>query len=157
MELKDQVYILGQIYARLCKVAGIDIIDSPARYQNACRQPMQEITRLMVKTSKGKMPKEDEEYISIRFNDIDTDNDLLFKGTLPIELQGCFQLGFHQSQIPKSAKALIAGTGYNQSEVAEMLGVAPNTVSRWVTGRLKISQEYIYKIEKIYMGLKKEN
>lgn len=150
MEIKDQVYILGQIYARLSKVAGIN---DPLSFKRACEQPMKEITILYTKKIKGRLPKEDEDYVSVRFNDIDINNDLLFSGILPTELQGTFQLAYYQSFVEKSVKELIARSGYNQSEIAEMLGVNPNTVSRWVTGGIKISQENLYRIER----LKKEN
>lgn len=149
MELRDQVYNLGQIYARLCKVAGIDINKDPNRYQRACRQPMREITIIYIQKLKGRIPKKDNEYIEIRFNDIDSTNDIIFGGTLPIEMQGVFQVAFHQAQDPKSVKELIARSGYNQNEIANLLGVSNNTVSRWAQGEVKPSEDTYYILERI--------
>ncbi|MBO5449825.1 MAG: helix-turn-helix transcriptional regulator [Ruminococcus sp.] len=149
MELRDQVYNLGQIYARLCKAANMNSLNNPQSYERACRQPMREITIIYIQKLRGRLSKEDNEYVGIRFNDIDADNDLLFGGALPIELQGVFQLGYHHSQEEKTVKELIVRTGYNQIEIAEKLGVTPTTVSRWASGSVKISQENIYKIERL--------
>lgn len=148
MELRDQVYNLGQIYARLCKVVNMDNLSNPQSYERACRQPLKEIT-IIVQKLRGKIPKKDEEYIAIRFNDIDIDNDIIFGGTLPIELQGVFQIAYHQARNPKSVKELIAGSGYNQNEVADLLGVNINTVSRWALGEVIPSVEVYYKLERL--------
>lgn len=145
MELEEQVVNLGQIYARLCKVAKIN---SPHSFEKACHEPMKEITVILVQKLRGKLSKEDDEYLQVRFDDIDADNKIFYEG-LPVELQGVFQVAYYQALKPKSVKELIARSGYNQNEVADLLGVSYNTVSRWSLGNSTPSAETYYKIERL--------
>jgi len=153
MDTKKQIYFLGQIYAALCDAMKIS---DPNAFERAARIPMREITPLLIKFKSNLKPVKDvktlDVYLTLRMDMIDSDNELIFGGqVLPVELQGTFIIGYNQYDSRKDVKKLIAHTGLTQEQVAEKLGVASNTVSRWCTGESKVSEENRFKIEQIIM------
>lgn len=148
--LKEQVYLLGQIYSKLCSVLP-NTVASPESFGRACRTPMKEITVLQIKAIQSRcMTNDVKEYIELRFCDIDTEcNELFGESVLPIELQGTFQIGYSHAQTNDDLKKLIAKTGLTQQEIGKKLGVAGNTVSRWALGQSKPSAQKQYEIEKL--------
>ncbi len=153
MDTKKQIYLLGQIYAALCDSMKIS---DPNAFGRATRIPMREITPLLIKFKSKLKPVKDDKtldlYLTLRFDMIDNDNEVIFGGqVLPVELQGTFIIGYNQYDSRKDVKRLIAHTGLTQEQVAEKIGVKGNTVSRWCTGESKISEENRFKIEQIIM------
>lgn len=153
MTTNGQIYILGQIYGKLC---GLDKnLATPEGFGRACKRPMREITAMIMKLRQSrKLTAEVDEYIGLRFDDIDSENEeIMGDSVLPIELQGTFQIGYFHAQKQKNQKELIKKTGLSQQEIAGKLGVAANTVSRWTLEQSKISEKTRYELEKLSLDL----
>lgn len=118
LELRKQVYLLGQIYGRLCDAAKIKT-PSPTDYDRACKMPLVGITLLYCKKH-SMLSEKDEEYLTLRFDEIDASNDA-FEKVLPMELQGTFQIGYHHAKSKKNddINSIINGSDIESSSEGE--------------------------------------
>ena len=141
---KRTAFILGEIYGRLSTI--VPSADDPAPFKQACISPMIGMTTAYMKARKSRtLTKDIEDYIAVRFNDIDPDE---AGGNCDVETQGVFQIGYYKGKMPKTAAQLIERTGKSYQKIADELKVSKITVARWVQGT-EPSEEKKYLIEKM--------
>lgn len=55
-----------------------------------------------------------------------------------------------QKTVSDNLKTLMKATGYNQSKVAELLGVSPSTVNHWLHEKRKIDLEDLTRLGEVF-------
>lgn len=141
---KQSIYLIGEVLGKLSTIVEV----TPTTLDNASRKPIYGLGLIGMMATRAGIPKDVTEFISVRLNDVDI-NDFDNAEILAPELQGVFIIGYHNGQNPKSVKTLIEQTRLTHQEIADKLGAARNTVTRWSTGNLNPSVKYKYELEKI--------
>lgn len=141
---KRMIFILGEIYGRLSTV--VPSAEDPAQFKQACINPFLGFSSVYLKARQsGALTKDIEDYVSIRLNDVDPDE---VTGTCDVETQGVFQIGYYKGMKPKTAAQLIDKSGMTHQQIADELGVARNTVTRWVNSN-EPNEKIKYQLEKL--------
>ena len=134
-------YLLGQIYGKFVEVN--HKWNTPAMLSLAMHHPMNAISQLHIRAIQSNLFSDElNEYIRLRLNDVSVDD---VSDALDVDTTGAFVLGQHSCNL--SAADIIKSIDITQEEIAERLGVAPNTVSRWRSGTTTPSQETLYKLQ----------
>lgn len=120
-------YILGRCLGKMTADLGIE--DRTALFSNAMHNPMSQITLLHLQ----RMPDFSEqllEYLTAMLNQVETDEAI---GDLSPEEQGAFTLGFEMGRRPFDVKSEIRARNITQQQLADKVGVARMTISRWLS------------------------
>ena len=137
-------YLIGEVLGKLSTVVEV----TPVTLDNASRKPIYGLGLIGMMAMRVGIPKDVNEFISVRLNDVDI-NDFDNAEILPPKLQGAFLIGFHNGQNPKCIKTLIEQTNLTHQEIADKIGVARNTVTRWSRGAVEPGINARYELEKL--------
>lgn len=136
MTAMHQTYILGQIYGYICHKhphwSGV---------WNGYINPLNTCTIAYMTAIKAKVIKPDDEYISVRYAEVDSE----YKQPADTELQAVFTLG--TMQYARDIQRVIASTGMTHQQIADKLGVKVLTVGRWFRGETKCPADKQFEIE----------
>lgn len=141
---KISIYLIGEVLGKLSTIVEV----TPVTLDNASRKPIYGLGLIGMMAARAGVPKDVNEFISVRLNDVDI-NDFDSAEILAPELQGTFLIGFHNGKSPKGIKTLIEQTNLTHQEIADKLGVARNTVTRWSRGAVEPSTSARYELEKL--------
>lgn len=144
-EKHKMIYRLGQVYGYICSKHAKWA--SMGHDTQAARQPLQGVTVALFAAIHAGAVKADDEYIALRMDSVSAD--IADIQCCTIDEQGIFALG--KMQIKRDPKKLIGSAGMTQQALAEKLSVSRETVSRWSSGALPLSETARFKIEKILL------
>lgn len=139
MTVKQQTYILGQVYGYI-KAVNPDWNFGGALYPLS--YPLNAVTQALLAAVRNRKIKLDDPYISSRMACIEPTYE---QPVHDVDLQGTFTVGQHH--INRDIQRVIASTGMTQEQIAERLGVKPLTVGRWFRGEVKCPADKQFEIE----------
>lgn len=149
----DVAYLLGQIYGKIISIN--PHWSNPGIEQQVLLHPMNSITEIYLKAMKShSIDPQTEKYISLRFDEIDAEEAM--ESATTAELKSAIAIGINSGKNPRTAKELIARINLNQGEIAQRLGINPNTIGRWANGKTPLSEENRFKLEQLRRIVEKE-